>query len=70
VSEAIRDIVASDSWTLRYPVGPDAKPLLHWRAGVPDEDWVARGGLDDESWCQLMEQSTGLNVRKYLQAGV
>jgi NAD(P)-dependent dehydrogenase (short-subunit alcohol dehydrogenase family) len=66
VGDAIRDIVASDSWTLRYPVGPDAQPLLHWRATLSDEQWAARGALDDESWCQLMEQSTGLNVRKYL----
>ena len=66
VGEAIRDIVASDRWTLRHPVGPDALPLLQWRASFSDEDFVARGELDDESWCQLMETSTGLNIRKYL----
>jgi len=66
VGEAIRDIVASESSTLRYPVGPDALPLLQWRASMSDEDFVARGALDDESWCQLMEASTGLNIRKYL----
>jgi NAD(P)-dependent dehydrogenase (short-subunit alcohol dehydrogenase family) len=66
VGDAIRDIVASDSWTLRYPVGPDALPLLQWRASLSDEDWAARGALDDESWCQLMEAGTGLNIRKYL----
>ena len=66
VGDAIRDIAASDSWTLRYPVGPDALPLLQWRASFSDEDFAARGALDDESWCQLMEKSTGLNIRKYL----
>jgi NAD(P)-dependent dehydrogenase (short-subunit alcohol dehydrogenase family) len=66
IGEAIRDIVASDSWTLRYPVGPDALPLLQWRASMSDEDWTERGAMDDESWCQLMEASTGLSVRKYL----
>jgi NAD(P)-dependent dehydrogenase (short-subunit alcohol dehydrogenase family) len=66
VGDAIRDIVASDSWTLRYPVGPDALPWLQWRAHVSDEHYVERGALDDESWCQLMESSAGLNVRKYL----
>ena len=66
VGEAIRDIAASDGWTLRYPVGPDALPLLQWRASFSDEDFAARGALDDESWCQLMEASTGLNIRKYL----
>jgi NAD(P)-dependent dehydrogenase (short-subunit alcohol dehydrogenase family) len=68
VGETIREIVASDSWTLRYPSGPDAAPLLQWRASLSDEDWTGRGALDDESWCQLMEASTGLKIRKYLFA--
>ena len=55
-----------DAERLRYPVGPDAIPLLQWRASVSDEDFVARGALDDESWCQLMEATTGLPIRKYL----
>jgi NAD(P)-dependent dehydrogenase (short-subunit alcohol dehydrogenase family) len=66
VGEAIRDIVASNRWTLRHPVGPDALPLLQWRASFSDEDFVASGALDDEPWCQLMEASTGLHIRKYL----
>jgi NAD(P)-dependent dehydrogenase (short-subunit alcohol dehydrogenase family) len=66
VGEAIRDIVASDQWTLRYPVGPDALPLLQWRASFSDEEFAARGALDDEAWCQLMEANTGLHIRKYL----
>jgi NAD(P)-dependent dehydrogenase (short-subunit alcohol dehydrogenase family) len=66
VGEAIRDIVASESWTLRYPVGPDALPLLQGRASVSDEDFVARGAWDDETWCQRVEANTGLNVRKHL----
>jgi NAD(P)-dependent dehydrogenase (short-subunit alcohol dehydrogenase family) len=66
VGEAIRDIAASDGWTLRYPVGPDALPLLQWRASMSDEDWTARAAVDDETWCRVTEESTGLSVRKYL----
>jgi NAD(P)-dependent dehydrogenase (short-subunit alcohol dehydrogenase family) len=37
VSSAIRDIVESDTWKLRHPVGPTAEPFLRWRAGMNDE---------------------------------
>jgi hypothetical protein len=40
VGDAIRDIAASDSWQLRYPVGPDAEGFLGWRASLSDEEWV------------------------------
>jgi len=40
--------------------------LLQWRASMSDEDWTARAAVDDETWCRVTEESTGLSVRKYL----
>jgi NAD(P)-dependent dehydrogenase (short-subunit alcohol dehydrogenase family) len=62
VGEAIRDIVESDSWQLRYPVGPDAKPILAWRASVSDEDWISGGAATDEQWKAGMKQFFGLDI--------
>jgi NAD(P)-dependent dehydrogenase (short-subunit alcohol dehydrogenase family) len=62
VGEAIRDIVASDTWQLRHPVGPDAAPLLGIRAKVSDEDWVAAGAASDEQWIESMKRGFGLDV--------
>jgi NAD(P)-dependent dehydrogenase (short-subunit alcohol dehydrogenase family) len=62
VGEAIRRIVESDSWQLRYPVGPDAGPFLAWRAATSDEDWVAWGAITDEEWVALVKRDFGLDV--------
>src|ERR1700739_4336385 len=40
VGEKICQIVDSDSWQLRHPVGPDAEPVLKWRASKTDEEIV------------------------------
>jgi NAD(P)-dependent dehydrogenase (short-subunit alcohol dehydrogenase family) len=67
VGEAIRQIVESDSWQLRYPIGPDATSFLARRAGMSDEAWVAFGAMqDDEAWCARIAQDFGLDVRPYL----
>jgi hypothetical protein len=66
VGERIRDIVASDSWQLRHPSGPDAVPLLQWRASVTDEQFVDGATVSDEEWCARMETGFGLAVRKHL----
>lgn len=63
VGEAIRDIVASDSWQLRYPVGPDAAPLLAWRASLSDEDWIAGNAVSDDEWVAYMKNVRGLDVQ-------
>lgn len=69
VGDQIRQIVESNSWQLRYPVGPDAVPLLAWRAGMSDEQWVDWGAVqDDEMWCKRVEQDFGLDVRSKLRA--
>ena len=63
VAEKILEIAESESWILRHPVGPDAKPFLDWRASVTDEEWVQRGAADDEEWYLAQERNFGLNVR-------
>ena len=54
VGEKIVEIVKSGSWQLRYPVGPDAVPLLAWRNGMTDEQWIEFNGSDDETWYRNM----------------
>ena len=52
VGEQIRQIIESERWQLRYPVGPDAVPLLRWRAGMSDAEWADFWAMqDDEAWC-------------------
>jgi NAD(P)-dependent dehydrogenase (short-subunit alcohol dehydrogenase family) len=50
VGEAIREIVERDTGRLRHPVGPDAAPLLAWRASMTDEQWIDNHAVDDETW--------------------
>ena len=63
VGEAIRRIVESDSWQLRYPVGPDAAPFLAWRASMSDEDWVNWAAVSDEEWMARVKRDFGLDVK-------
>jgi NAD(P)-dependent dehydrogenase (short-subunit alcohol dehydrogenase family) len=62
VGEAIRAIVEGDSWKLRYPVGPDAAPLLAWRASMSDEQWVDWATMTDAEWVVATKQTFGLDV--------
>jgi NAD(P)-dependent dehydrogenase (short-subunit alcohol dehydrogenase family) len=62
VGEAIRGIVEGDSWQLRYPVGPDAAPILAMRAAVTDEQWVASGAASDAEYKESMKQAFGLEI--------
>jgi NAD(P)-dependent dehydrogenase (short-subunit alcohol dehydrogenase family) len=62
VGDAIRGIVESESWQLRYPVGPDAAPLLAWRSAMSDEDWVNLGAAGDEEWAARVKRDFGLEV--------
>ena len=65
VAEMIQAVVSGEQTTFRNPVGADAAPLLGWRASLSDEDWVAVGALDEETWIAGMAQM-GMNVRPYL----
>jgi NAD(P)-dependent dehydrogenase (short-subunit alcohol dehydrogenase family) len=62
VGEQILKIVDSDSWQLRYPVGPDAVPVLEWRASKTDEEIVRRGGASDEEYKAAVKREFGLDV--------
>jgi NAD(P)-dependent dehydrogenase (short-subunit alcohol dehydrogenase family) len=66
VGDLIRDLVASDSWQLRYPAGPGAAPFLGWRASMTDEQFLALGALDDDAWCDYFEETFKLPVRRHL----
>jgi NAD(P)-dependent dehydrogenase (short-subunit alcohol dehydrogenase family) len=64
VGEQIRQIVESNSWQLRYPVGPDAVPFLEWRARMTDEAWINFNATQsDEAWYRQIEQDFGLDAR-------
>jgi len=62
VGEKICQIVDSDSWQLRYPVGPDAEPVLKWRASKTDEEIVRLGGASDEEYKMIAKREFGLDV--------
>lgn len=63
VGDKIREIIESDSWQLRHPVGPDAEPFLDWRTAMTDEEWVDWGAADDEEWYATLERDFGLDAR-------
>src|SRR5205085_872662 len=66
-ANVINDIVEGKSTKLRHPAGPDATPLMSWRAAASDEDWTNSVLIDDETWIAFMEQNMGLNVGKYMR---
>jgi NAD(P)-dependent dehydrogenase (short-subunit alcohol dehydrogenase family) len=63
VAQKIRDIVESETWQLRHPVGPDAVPLLEWRKSMTDEEWVDLHAADDDTWYGRMERDFGMAIR-------
>ena len=67
VAEVILDIAEGRRMNFRNPAGPDAGPLLEWRASQKDEDWIASTSIDDETWMTAMEEGMHLNVRRYMQ---
>lgn len=50
VATKILEVAGSESWQLRYPVGPDALPFLQWRSKMSDEDWVEMNAGDDAAF--------------------
>ncbi|AQG78525.1 SDR family oxidoreductase [Spirosoma montaniterrae] len=67
VAEVIEAIITGKHTELRAPVGPDAAPLLGWRASLPDEHWIGVSFLDEDAWVAGMAEF-GVNVRPYLNA--
>ena len=66
IGDQVRDIVADESWQLRYPGGPAAAAIMGWRASMTDEQYIAFGALDDDAWCDYVTKNLGLNVRPHL----
>ena len=62
----IRDIVAGEDWQFRHPGGPAAAGIMAWRASMTDEQYIASGALDDDAWCDFVQKSMGLDVRRHL----
>jgi NAD(P)-dependent dehydrogenase (short-subunit alcohol dehydrogenase family) len=54
VADQIVQIAQSGTGQLRHPVGPDALPLLAWRNGMTDEQWIEFNASDDETWYRNM----------------
>ena len=69
VGEKIREIVATDTGKFHHPVGPDAEPLLGWRASMNDEQWTDNHAVDDETWLANARQSFGMDLRLDKTAG-
>jgi len=63
VAEKILEIVASGTWKLRHPVGPDAIGFLEWRNRMTDEQWVDLCAGDDENWYSTLERDFGIDAR-------
>ena len=63
VAEKVLEIVASGTWQLRHPVGPDSEPFLAWRKAMSDEDWVDWGALDDDAWYDRVKADFGIDAR-------
>jgi NAD(P)-dependent dehydrogenase (short-subunit alcohol dehydrogenase family) len=63
VAEKIREIVESDTQTLRHPVGPDAEGFLAWRRSLSDQEWIEWGALPDDAWYERVRNDFGLDAR-------
>jgi NAD(P)-dependent dehydrogenase (short-subunit alcohol dehydrogenase family) len=58
VARKVLEIALSDTWQFRHPVGPDAMPLIAWRKGMSDEEWIQLHSADDATFQRLMAAST------------
>lgn len=63
VADKIVEIVQSKTWKLRHTVGPDAEPLLQYRASMTDEQWVDLQSVEsDQEWLAIVKREFGLDV--------
>jgi len=63
VADKMVEIVRSDTWKLRHPVGPDAEPFLQYRASMSDEQWVDLMAIEsDQDWTAIVKRDFGLDV--------
>jgi len=59
VAQKVLEIAQGDTWQLRHPVGPDAVPLIAWRKGMTDEQWVDLHSADEDTYQRKMGALTG-----------
>lgn len=64
VADKILEVVESDTWQLRHPVGPDAIPFIGWRNSMSDEEWINWNAVSDEEWYNAVERDFGLKARR------
>ena len=63
VADKIVEIVKYETWKLRHPVGPDAEPILAYRASMTDEQWIDLHSLkSDQEWAAVIKRDLGLEV--------
>jgi hypothetical protein len=62
VAQKIREIIESETWQFRHPIGPDAAPFLGWRGAMTDEDWVNWAALDDNAWYERVQRDFNLDA--------
>jgi NAD(P)-dependent dehydrogenase (short-subunit alcohol dehydrogenase family) len=62
VGDAIRQIVDGDSWQLRYPVGPDALPILKSRAHKTDEQVISEAAESDAEFIARAKREYRLDL--------
>ncbi len=63
VADKIVEIVQSKTWKLRHTVGPDAEPLLQYRASMTDEQWVDLQSVEsDQEWLAIVKRDLGVEV--------
>jgi len=55
VAQKIVEIAESGTWQLRHPASHDAVPLLQWRSGMTDEEWVDLHASDDETYFRRLD---------------
>jgi NAD(P)-dependent dehydrogenase (short-subunit alcohol dehydrogenase family) len=54
VAHKVLEIAQSDTWQLHHSVGPDAVPLIAWRKGFSDEQWVDLHSADEQAHQQMV----------------
>jgi NAD(P)-dependent dehydrogenase (short-subunit alcohol dehydrogenase family) len=63
VADKIVEIAQSNTWKLRHPVGPDAEPMLQYRAAMTDEQWIEMQSLDsDREWLAIVKRDFGVDL--------
>lgn len=62
VGDTIREIVDGDNWQLRYPVGPDALPILKSRANKTDEQVISEAAESDAEFLARAKREYRLDL--------